>query len=95
MFSFTPDPIRRASHSEQRLLSVSPGPDERDGAFMQRLRNLVHEALTWPHLGERQRLVWAAALELNAVPMQELLDHLWCHDGDMQVEDSQVKTMRC
>ena len=44
MFSFTPDPIRRASHSEQRLLSVSPGPDERDGAFMQRLRNLVHEA---------------------------------------------------
>ena len=25
----------------------------------------------WPHLGERQRLVWAATLELDAVPMQE------------------------
>ena len=76
---------------------MSPGLDERDGAFMQRLRNLAHEALTWPHLelGERQRLVWAAALELNAVPMQELLDHVWCCDGDTEVEDSQVKTMRC
>ena len=54
--------------------SVSPGLDERAAAFMQRLQNLAHEALSWPHLGERQRLVWAAALELNAVPMQELLD---------------------
>ena len=62
---------------------------------MQRMRNLAHEALTWPHLGQRQRLVWAAALELNAVPMQEPLDHLWCRDGDTEVEDSQVKTMRC
>ena len=52
--------------------SVSPGLDERDVAFMQRLRNLAQEALTWPHLGERQRLVWAAALELDAVPFQEL-----------------------
>ena len=58
---------------------------------MQRLQNLAHEALSWPHLGERRRLVWAAALELNAVPMQELLDQLSCRDGDMQVED---KTMR-
>ena len=55
------------------LFSVSPGLDERDAAFMQRLRNLAHEALTWPHLGEKQRLVWAAALELEAVPFQELL----------------------
>ena len=39
---------------------------------MQRLRNLAHEALTWPHLGEKQRLVWASALELNVVPVQEL-----------------------
>ena len=62
---------------------------------MQRLRNLAQEALTWPHLGQRQRLLWAAALELNAVPMQELLDHLWCRDGDMEVGDSQVKAMRC
>ena len=27
-----------------------PGLDERDAAFMERLRNLAHEALTWPHL---------------------------------------------
>ena len=70
---------------------MSPGLDDRDKAFMQRLQNLAHEALSWPHLGERQRLVWAAVLELNAVPMQELLDQLSCRDGDMQVED---KTMR-
>ena len=48
-----------------------PGLDERNTAFMQRLRNLAHEALTWPHLGERQRLVWAAVLELDAVPLQD------------------------
>ena len=40
---------------------------------MQCLRNLVREALTWPHLGEPQRLVWAAAMELETVPFQELL----------------------
>eukprot|EP00435_Cladocopium_sp_Y103_P040656 s2512_g11.t1 len=40
--------------------------EDRDVAFVQRLRNLAQEALTWPHLGGRQRLVWAAALELNA-----------------------------
>ena len=40
---------------------------------MERLRNLAQDALTWPHLGEPQRLVWAAALELDAVPFQELL----------------------
>ena len=73
---------------------MSPGLDDRDKAFMQRLQNLAHEALSWPHLGERRRLVWAAALELNAVPMQELLDQLSCRDGDMEVEDSQVKKMR-
>jgi hypothetical protein len=61
------------------LFSVSSGLDDRDTAFMQRLRNLAHEALTWPHLGERQRLVWAAALELEAVPFQELLGD--SHDG--------------
>ena len=53
---------------------MSPGPDERDAAFMERLRTLAQEALTWQHLGERQRLVWAATLELDAVPFQELLD---------------------
>ena len=62
---------------------------------MQRMRNLAQEALTWPHLGERQRLLWAAAVELDAVPMQEPLDHLWCRDGGMQLEDSQVKALRC
>ena len=41
---------------------------------MRRLQNLAHEALTWPHLGEKQQLVWAAVLELGAVPFQELLD---------------------
>ena len=56
---------------------------------MQRLRNLAQEALTWPHLGERQQLVWAAALELDAVPLQELLDHLWCRDGEIEAVDSQ------
>ena len=73
---------------------MRPGLDERDAAFMERLRNLAQEALKWSHLGEKQRLVWAAALELNAVPMQELLDQLSCRDGDMEVEDSQVKKMR-
>eukprot|EP00438_Fugacium_kawagutii_P029160 Skav216179 [mRNA] locus=scaffold2249:111271:123568:+ [translate_table: standard] len=45
--------------------------DDRDAAFMQRLRNLATEALTWQHLGDRQRLVWAVAAELDAVPLQE------------------------
>ena len=64
------------SASRRSPLSVSPGIDDRDKAFMQRLRNLAHEALTWPHLGERQRLVWAAALELEAVPLQDHLQGL-------------------
>ena len=59
--------------SARHKFSASPGLDERDAAFMQRLRNFAHEALTWPHLGEPQRLVWAAAMELEAVPFQELL----------------------
>ena len=59
-------------------LSTSPGPGlyERDAAFMQRLRNLAQEALTWSHLGERQWLVWAAALELHSVPLQDHLQGL-------------------
>ena len=60
-----------SSFYEQPELPVSPGLDERDEAFMERLRNLAHEALTWPHLGERQQLVWAAVLELDAVPLQD------------------------
>ena len=48
------------------------GLDSRDVAFMERLRKLAREALTWGHLSDQQRLVWAAALELDAVPVQEL-----------------------
>ena len=41
---------------------VAPqGLDSRDVAFMERLRNLAREALTWEHLSHQQRLVWAAA----------------------------------
>eukprot|EP00438_Fugacium_kawagutii_P029158 Skav216177 [mRNA] locus=scaffold2249:92061:98256:+ [translate_table: standard] len=53
------------------------GFDERDAAFLRRLRNLAGEALTWQHLGARQRLVWAAAAELEAVPLQEQRVQLW------------------
>ena len=60
------------SSSTRHPFSASPGLDDRDAAFMERLKNLAQEALTWPHLGEKQRLVWAAALELEAVPFQEL-----------------------
>ena len=38
---------------------------------MERLRNLAREALTWEHLSDQQRLVWVAALDLDAVPVQE------------------------
>ena len=52
---------------------VAPqGLDSRDVAFMERLRNLAREALTWEHLSDHQRLVWAAALELDVVPVQEM-----------------------
>ncbi|CAE8720533.1 unnamed protein product [Polarella glacialis] len=39
---------------------------------MQRVRALASEALTWPHLPDWQRLEWAAAVLLDAVPMKEL-----------------------
>ena len=52
---------------------VAPqGLGSRDVAFMERLRNLAQEALTWEHLSDHQRLVWAAALELDVVPVQEM-----------------------
>ena len=47
------------------------GLDARDVAFMERLRNLAREALTWEHLSEQQWLVWATALDLDVVPVQE------------------------
>ena len=55
----------------QAIFMALPGLDGRDVAFMERLRNLAREALTWEHLSDEQRLVWAAALELDAVPVQE------------------------
>ena len=52
---------------------VAPGGlDGHDVAFMERLRNLAEEALTWEHLSDQQRLVWAAMLELDVVPVQEM-----------------------
>ena len=38
---------------------------------MERLRCLAREALSWAWLTPQQRLVWAAAIELDAVPLQE------------------------
>eukprot|EP00434_Breviolum_minutum_P004561 symbB.v1.2.004024.t1/scaffold227.1/size261201/10 len=51
--------------------------DERDAAFMQRLRSLAHEALSWPHLNGQQRLMWATVLELDVVPVQEPYPSFW------------------
>ncbi|CAE7774494.1 PHPT1 [Symbiodinium necroappetens] len=48
----------------------------RDEAFMERLQRLareaVHAALTWPFLEDHRRLIWAAVLQFNAVPTQDL-----------------------
>ena len=52
-------------------LTCIPGLDERDAAFMERLRNLAREALSWRHLNGQQRLLWATVLELNVVPLQD------------------------
>ena len=38
---------------------------------MERLRCLAREALSWAWLTPQQRLVWAAAIKLDAVPLQE------------------------
>ena len=53
------------------MFVARPGLDGRDVAFVERLRSLAREALTWEHLSDEQRLVWAAALEFDAVPVQE------------------------
>ncbi|CAE7948686.1 unnamed protein product, partial [Symbiodinium sp. KB8] len=44
----------------------------RDEAFMERLRTLAREALTWHFLEDHQRVLWAAVLEFDAVPTQDL-----------------------
>ncbi|CAE7208933.1 unnamed protein product [Symbiodinium sp. CCMP2456] len=51
---------------------VAAAEEQRDEAFMERLQRLAREALTWPFLEDRQRLIWAAVLEFNAVPTQDL-----------------------
>ncbi|CAK9065082.1 Putative ATP-dependent helicase IRC3, partial [Durusdinium trenchii] len=51
-------------------------PEDRDAAFMERLRCLAREALSWAWLTPQQRLVWAAAIKLDAVPLQERVDLL-------------------
>ena len=43
---------------------------------MARLRTLAQEALTWPHLSDRQRLMWATVLQLDVVPLPEMT-HGW------------------
>ncbi|CAE7947855.1 pol [Symbiodinium sp. KB8] len=45
----------------------------RDATFMERLRALAREALTWPFLKDQQRLMWAAVLEFDVVPTQVLV----------------------
>ncbi|CAK9044847.1 unnamed protein product, partial [Durusdinium trenchii] len=57
--------------------TVSVSPEDRDAAFMERLRCLAREALSWAWLTPQQRLVWAAAIELDAVPLQELPPWFW------------------
>ncbi|CAK9048112.1 unnamed protein product, partial [Durusdinium trenchii] len=44
---------------------------------MERLRCLAREALSWAWLTPQQRLVWAAAIKLDAVPLQELPPWVW------------------
>ncbi|CAE7218414.1 unnamed protein product [Symbiodinium sp. CCMP2592] len=44
----------------------------RDEAFMEHLRTLAREALTWDFLEDHQRMLWAAVLEFDAVPTQDL-----------------------
>ena len=49
---------------------------------MERLRNLAREALTWEHLSDQQRLVWAAVLKLDVVPLQETT--VWKDGGSLE-----------
>ncbi|CAK9068627.1 unnamed protein product [Durusdinium trenchii] len=63
------------------------GSEERDAAFMERLRCLAREALSWAWLTPQQRLVWAAAIELDAVPLQE---HFGTGDTGLALEDQRI-----
>ncbi|CAE8619268.1 unnamed protein product, partial [Polarella glacialis] len=63
----------RQGHQQQLELQTSRLAAPRmTGDFLQRVRALAREALTWPHLPAWQRLEWAAALMLDVVPMKEL-----------------------
>ena len=45
---------------------------------MERLQGLAREALTWPFLVDRQRLIWASVLEFDAVPVEDLYLETCC-----------------
>ncbi|CAE8654563.1 unnamed protein product [Polarella glacialis] len=71
----------RALQAEQvkaRLLQDIPvskpssSTQQRAADFTERVKALAREALTWPQLSDWQRLEWAAALLLDAVPVREL-----------------------
>ena len=68
-------------------LALSRGPEDRDAAFMERLRCLAREALSWAWLTPQQRLVWAAAIELDAVPLQE---RFGTGDTGLALEDQRI-----
>ena len=54
---------------------------------MERLRCLAREALSWAWLTPQQRLVWAAAIELDAVPLQE---RFGTGDTGLALEDQRI-----
>ena len=54
---------------------------------MERLRCLAREALSWAWLTPQQRLVWAAAIELDAVPLQ---DHFGTGDTGLALQDQRI-----
>jgi len=68
-------------------MALSGGPEDRDVAFMERLRCLAREALSWAWLTPQQRLVWAAAIELDAVPLQ---DHFGTGDTGLALQDQRI-----
>ena len=54
---------------------------------MERLRCLAREALSWAWLTPQQRLVWAAAIELDAVPLQ---DQFGTGDTGLALQDQRI-----
>ncbi|CAE8680829.1 unnamed protein product [Polarella glacialis] len=68
----------QAEHVKARLLQDIPvsksssSTQQRAADFTERVKALAREALSWPQLPDWQRLEWAAALLLDAVPVREL-----------------------